>query len=464
MSRRAAVVLAAGKGTRMKSRLAKVLHPVAGRPMVHYPVRTALEMGCDPVVVIVGHQRAEVQASLAQAFPGKPVRTAFQADQRGTAHAVGCAAEALEGFEGDVFILSGDVPGLARETLDALDAATGDAAVGVLGMRLDDPRAYGRLVRDGAGRLARIVEFRDCLPAERGIRDVNAGIYRVDARFLFKALGAIKTDNAQGEFYLTDIVEAAATSGRGAVALVLDGDAAHEANGINDRIDLAEAEARMQGRLRAHWMREGVTLRDPATTFFEDGVVLGPDTTLEPGVSLHGDTRIGAGCTIGMGSRITDSRIGDDVWIRACSHLEGAEVGQGCVIGPFARLRPATVLHPGVKIGNFVETKKTTMGAGAKASHLTYLGDASVGPRANVGAGTITCNYDGKNKHPTVIGEGAFIGSNTALVAPVTVADGAYVGGGSTITDDVPAGALAIGRARQKNIEGWVERRARAKE
>lgn len=464
MTRRAAVVLAAGKGTRMKSRTAKVLHPVAGRPLLHYPVRTALAMGCDPVVVIVGYQRDAVAASLAEAFPGKPVVTAVQTEQLGTAHAVRCAQDALADFEGDVFILSGDVPGLPGETLEALAAASKDAAVGVLGMRLDDPRAYGRLVRDSEGQLARIVEFRDCLPAERAINDVNAGIYRVDAGFLFGSLATIGSDNAQNEFYLTDIVADAAKSGRGAVALVLADDTAADANGVNDRVDLAEAEARMQDRLRTHWMRAGVTLRDPASTFFEDGVQIGEDTVIEPNVSLRGDTRIGAGCTIGAGTIITDSVLADDVWIRANSHLEDARVGQGSVIGPYARLRPGTDLAAGVKIGNFVETKKTRMGPGAKASHLSYLGDATVGAKANVGAGTITCNYDGKNKHPTVIGEGAFIGSNTALVAPVTVADGAYVGGGSTITDDVPAGALAIGRARQKNIEGWVERRTRAKE
>lgn len=464
MSRKAAVVLAAGLGTRMRSATVKVLHAVAGRPMVHYPVRAALALGCERVVVIVGHQRDAVEAYLADAFPGAGVTTAVQAEQKGTAHAVGCAQAALADFDGDVFILSGDVPTLPTQILEALDATTGDAAVGVIGMRLDDGRAYGRFIRDAAGDLVRITEFRDCTPDQRAICDVNAGIYRVDARFLFEALAAIDSDNAQGEFYLTDIVQAAAEQGRGVKALMLTGADAAEANGVNDRVDLAAAEARMQQQLRTQWMRAGVTLRDPASTWLDDGVQIGADTVIEPGVALRGATVVGGGCTIGMGSQLTDAQVGEGTWIRAYCHLESARVEAGCTIGPFARLRPGTVLHDGVKVGNFVETKKTVMHAGAKASHLTYLGDATVGAKANVGAGTITCNYDGENKHRTVIGAGAFIGSNSALVAPVTIADGAFVGGGSAITDDVPAGALAVGRARQKNIEGWVERRARAKE
>lgn len=464
MTRKAAVVMAAGLGTRMRSATVKVLHPVAGRPMVHYPVRMALELGCDPVVVIVGHQRDAVAAYLAEAFPGQPVTTAIQAEQKGTAHAVGCAEAALAGFEGDVFILSGDVPTLPLVTLQALDAATGAAAVGVIGMQLDDPRAYGRLVRGDDGALARIVEFKDCAPAEREITEVNAGIYRVDAGFLFKTLANIDSDNAQGEFYLTDIVQAASEGGRGVATLVLTGDAAEDANGVNDRVDLAEAEARMQTRLRTDWMRAGVTLRDPASTYFADDVQIGADTVIEPGATIGAGTRIGAGCVIGTGCVLARAQIADDAHLKAYSHIEAAQVGPECVIGPFARLRPGTVLHAGVKIGNFVETKKTVMQAGAKASHLSYLGDATIGAKANIGAGTITCNYDGENKHATRVGAGAFIGSNTALVAPVAVGDGAFVGGGSTITDDVPAGALAIGRGRQKNIEGWVERRERAKE
>jgi bifunctional UDP-N-acetylglucosamine pyrophosphorylase/glucosamine-1-phosphate N-acetyltransferase len=299
---------------------------------------------------------------------------------------------------------------------------------------------------------------------QRAICDVNAGIYRVDAGFLFETLTTIRSDNAQGEFYLNDNVQAAADQGRCVKAIMLTVADAAEANGVNDRVDLAEAEARMQQQLRLKWMRAGVTLRDPSSTYLDDRVEIGPDSTIEPGVALRGETRIGINCTIGMGSQLINAEVGRNTWVRAHCHFEGAKVAEHCIIGPFARLRPGTVLHEKVKVGNFVETKKTVMHAGAKASHLTYLGDATVGAKANVGAGTITCNYDGENKHRTVIGAGAFIGSNSALVAPVTIADGAYVGGGSAITDDVPEGALAVGRARQKNIEGWVERRERAKE
>lgn len=459
--RKAVVLMAAGLGTRLRSATVKVLHAVAGRPMIHYPVRSALELGADPIVAVLGHQRDAVEGYLTAAFPDAPLRVALQAEQLGTAHAVLCAREALADFEGDVFILSGDVPTLPTALIERLDAACGDATVGVVGMRLADPAAYGRLVRDDEGQLARIVEFRDCAPAEKAIDEVNAGIYRVDARFLFDTLAGLGRDNAQGEYYLTDIVAAARAGGHRVSTLVLDGDDAALAGGVNDRVDLAAAEARMQGALRVALMREGVTLIDPASVFVDDGVEVGPDTIIEPGVRLAGCTRVGRGCRLEQGVVLRDTVLGDDVTVHAYSHAERAIVDDACHVGPFARLREGTVLRAGVKVGNFVETKKTEMEEGAKASHLSYLGDARVGAGANVGAGTITCNYDGRLKHRTDIGAGAFIGSDTQLVAPVRVGDGAYVGAGSTITEDVPAGGLALSRTRQRNIPGWVERKAR---
>lgn len=455
---RAVVIMAAGLGTRMRSATIKVLHPVAGRPMIHYPVQSALDLGAERVVVVLGHQRDRVEAELRRVFPDAPIEVAVQAEQLGTAHAVLCARAALADFDGDVFILSGDVPTLPTATIAALDAVAGDAAVGVLGMRLDDPAAYGRLVHEN-GRLVRITEYRDASDAVRAIDRVNAGIYRADARFLFETLGRLGSDNAQGEYYLTDIVAAAAEQGRGTACLVLDGEAAAEACGVNDRIDLAAAEQRMQRRLRAALMRDGVTLLDPDRVMLHAGVEVGPDTVIEPGVALLGQTVIGPGCHIEQGCRISDSRVEHGAHVKGGSHIDQARIGPGCQVGPFARLRTGTVLHEGVKVGNFVETKKAVLEAGAKASHLSYLGDARVGPGANIGAGTITCNYDGVNKFRTDIGAGAFIGSDSQLVAPVTIGDGAFVGAGSTITQDVPADGLALSRSRQANIAGWAARR-----
>ncbi len=464
MSRsRAVVIMAAGLGTRMKSETIKVLHEVAGQALIDYPVRQALALGAEKVVVILGHQRARVEAHLAKVFEGAPVDTAVQEEQLGTAHAVLCAQQALAGFEGHVFILSGDVPNLDLETLNALDAHTGDALVGVLGMRLEEPARYGRLVREGES-LVRIVEAADCDAEELAIQAVNAGVYRADARFLFEVLGGLRTDNAQGEYYLTDLVAHAAAAG-GARALVLEGEAAESLHGVNDRADLARVEAYAQRRLRAALMRAGVTLRDPARVYLHEGVQVGPDTILEPDVNLQGDTRIGRDCVVEQGCRLTDAHVGDGVHLKAYTVAEDAIIEDRCAVGPFARLRTGTRLGEKVKVGNFVETKKAEFGPGAKASHLSYLGDASIGAGANIGAGTITCNYDGYQKYRTVIGERAFIGSDTQLVAPVTVGDDAFVGAGSTVTEDVESGHLALSRTRQKSIGGWVARfRARMEE
>ena len=453
---RAVVIMAAGLGTRMRSKTIKVLHPVAGQPMVLYPVQSALDLGAALIVLVLGHQREAVEAAVREAFPKAPIVVVHQAEQLGTAHAVNCARDALADFDGDVFILSGDVPTLATETIQALDRVAGDAVVGVLGMQLADPASYGRLITDSTGGISAIVEARDCSPEQLSIDVVNAGVYRADARFLFKTLATLGNDNAQGEFYLTDIVAAAAEASLGARVLVLTGAEAESAEGVNDRRDLAAAEARMQDRLRGALMDGGVTFTDPSRVIVHHGVEVGADTLIEPNVMLLGSTRIGSDCVIEQGVRIADTQVGENVTIYAHSNADRAVIEAGCKVGPFARLREGSVLRQNAKIGNFVETKKTVMGVGAKASHLSYLGDAEIGAGTNIGAGTITCNYDGKNKHQTVVGDGAFIGSNTALVAPVSVGAGALVGAGSTITTDVPAGALALGRARQKNIDGWA--------
>lgn len=456
---KAIVLMAAGRGTRMKSKRSKVLHPVAGRPMIHYPIRTALDLGATKIVVILGHQRGEIKTYLANAFPEAPIEIAIQEQQLGTAHAVQCAARALDGFEGDVFILSGDVPALPTSVIERLDREANSADVAVLGMRVDEPGAYGRMITSDEGTLSAIVEARDCTAEQLAVQVVNAGIYRVDAGFLFDSLSKVDTENAQGEYYLTDIVADASASGRRVSMTVLEGAEAQLAEGVNDRLGLARVEAMMQTRLREAAMLGGVTFIDPSSVTLHDGVVIGEDSVIEPNVALLGNTQIGAGCVLEQGCRIEDSSIGDDARIKGMSHIERAQIGRACQIGPFARLREGSVFDEGVKIGNFVETKKAVFDAGAKASHLSYVGDAHVGAAANIGAGTITCNYDGYRKFKTEIGAGAFIGSDTQLVAPVKVGAGAIVAAGTTVTGDVPADALTLSRTAQVTKEGWAHKK-----
>ncbi len=454
----AAIIMAAGLGTRMRSELVKVLHPVAGRPMICYPVRAALLAGATRVIVVVGHQRKQVADALEQAFPNDPVELAVQDQPLGTAHAVSCALPTLGDFVGDVLILSGDVPNLQVSLLTNLLAMP--MALRFVSMLPADAGEYGRVVRDATTSLPlRIVEFRDATPEERQLREVNAGLYCIDSTLLTETLKTLGRDNAQGEYYLTDLVARASGKRMQVGTIPLKGDAAHDVLGVNDRLELSMAETRMQGTLRRALMRSGVTMLCPERTYLHDGVMVGPDTVLEPDVSLLGATRIGAACRIDQGSRLTDTVVGDAVSVFAYSHIDATVIETGCQVGPFARLREGTILRENAKVGNFVETKKTELGEGAKASHLSYLGDATIGARANIGAGTITCNYDGTNKHRTVIGAGAFIGSDTQLVAPVEVGEGAYVGAGTTVCEDVPPGALAITRAPRRTIEGWVKRK-----
>lgn len=431
----AAIVLAAGLGTRMNSDLPKVLHPLAGRPMIQHLLGSIAEIGAAPTVVVVG------EGSDAVADAVTPHPTAVQAEQLGTGHAVLQARRALKDFDGDVLIVFGGDPLITPATLDAMLArrrAADAPAVVVLGFRPDDPALYGRLVTDSEGMLSGIVEARDATPEQLAIGLCNSGVMCVDAKRLFELLDRVGNDNAKSEYYLTDIVALARADGL--ACAVIEGDA-EELIGVDDRADLARAEAVMQRRLRAQAMRGGATLQDPDTVYFSYDTTLGRDVTVGPNVVF------GPGVSVG-----------DGVTIRAFCHIEGAKVADGAVVGPFARLRPGAELGQGVHVGNFVEVKNAILETGAKANHLTYIGDARVGAGANIGAGTITCNYDGFFKHMTDIGAGAFIGSNTALVAPVKVGDGAIVGAGSTIAKDVAADALAVTRAPQRNAEGWAKK------
>jgi bifunctional UDP-N-acetylglucosamine pyrophosphorylase / glucosamine-1-phosphate N-acetyltransferase len=450
--------MAAGLGTRMKSEMAKVLHPIAGRPMINWVVGAARAAGAAKVIAILGHQADKVKAVLDAAFESN-VEVALQKEQRGTGHAVQCAlpSVARESDDRIVVILTGDAPLLESERIvelvKACEASPGGLAL--LSTVPDRPMPYGRLVRDASGKLERIVEHADATPAQREIRDTNAGFYAIRLGHLRRDLAALRADNAKGELYLTDLVAAAYARG-GATAI----DAPFtEVTGINDRVDLAKVDAEARRRINAMWMRVGVTMVDPERTYIDASVgPLGEDVWLASGVTLRGKTTLGTGARVDVGCVLTDVTVADHVYIKPYSVLSESAVGPRAQIGPFSHCRPGTRLDEDVHLGNFVETKKAHLMAGAKANHLAYLGDASVGSKANVGAGTITCNYDGFNKYKTTIEAGAFIGSDSQLVAPVTVGRDAYVGSGTTITKDVPRGALALSRVKQVNVEGWADR------
>ncbi len=458
----AAVVLCAGQGTRMNSGKAKVLHPLMGRPIAYYPIVRALELGASSVVAVVGYQADEVKKALTPLFRQQPLGFALQEQQRGTGDAVASARQALKGFSGAVLILYGDVPLLTSQTLTRLVEAyrAGPGPLALITCRPEDPTGYGRVLRGPGRRVAGVVEQKDATAEQRLITEVNAGIYLADAKFLWSALDKLTPQNAQAELYLTDIVALAAKQGEVAAVEAK----ATETAGVNDRAQLAAAADVLRERINARHMKAGITLLHPASTLIEEGVEIGPDASIGPFVSLHGECEIGAGVSIGQGSVLTHSTVGDGTEIRPYSVLEEAVVGPRCHIGPFARLRPGTMLDEGVHIGNFVETKKARLKKGSKANHLAYLGDAEIGANCNIGAGTITCNYDGVNKHLTTLGDGVFIGSDTQLVAPVKVGNGAFIGAGSTIVEDVPSNALALSRAPQVVKEGWAERRKKVVE
>jgi bifunctional UDP-N-acetylglucosamine pyrophosphorylase / glucosamine-1-phosphate N-acetyltransferase len=449
------VVLAAGKGTRMKSALPKVLHAAAGLPLIEHVLRTADSVAPSSVVIVVGYQAEAVQSALA----GRPnLRFARQDPQLGTGHALLQAEQALAGETGTVVLLSGDVPLLTPVTLQALvnrHVETGAAAT-VLTAMVDDPTGYGRIERRGR-EISAIVEHKDASLEQRQVREINSGIYAFDLQPLFGALKQIGSANAQGEYYLPDLVRIYRDRGLTVATVTLDDP--QEILGVNSRQDLAEITARLRIRTNHALMASGVTLIDPATAYIGTEVAIGPDTVIHPNVYLEGRTSIGSGCEIQCGVRITNSALADDVFVNSYCVIIDSRIERGAQVGPFARLRPASLVCEGAHVGNFVELKKTTLGRGSKASHLAYLGDAVIGEKVNIGAGTITCNYDGKEKHQTTIEDGAFIGSDSQLIAPVTVGKGAYVAAGSSITENVPAGSLAIARGKQINKEGWVDRK-----
>ena len=451
------IILAAGLGTRMKSTTIKILHRAAGRPIVDYVLDLAAGISRTTPVMVIGHQREAVQQAI-----GDRARYAVQDRQLGTGHAVLQAAQTLEkgGVTGKkILILSGDVPLMRPGTLQHLldEHTRSKNALTLLTMKLEDPAMYGRIVRDGAGLVTKIVEAKDASDAEKKINEVNAGIYVFDGEHLFDNLRGLSNSNAQGEYYVTDLVAGLRNAGQRVGAVVARDPV--EALGVNSRADLASVEAEMQRRVVERLMREGVTFRNPSTVVIDSTVTIGSDTVVYPFVTLEGATTIGSGCVIEPGVHLINVRVGANVHIKTGTVAEDSDIANDAAVGPYAHLRAGTKLGARAKIGNFVETKKAVFGAGAKASHLSYIGDAEVGADVNIGAGTITCNYDGVKKNKTIIEDGAFIGSDSQLVAPVTIGRGAYVGAGSTITKDVPPDSLALTRAPLRIIEGWAAKR-----
>lgn len=441
------VILAAGQGTRMRSALPKVLHPVAGNSMLGHVIHSARQLSPDSIHVVIGHGGEQVRKQLAS----NDLNFVVQDKQLGTGHAVAQALPVLNAET--VLILYGDVPLIKVETLNRLLTLVNDQQLGLLTVTLDNPTGYGRIVRDNQQRVCAIVEHKDATEAQKAIKEGNTGILAVPGRRLADWLGRLSNNNAQGEYYLTDVIAMAV--GDGLVVATAQPEDAMEVQGANDRKQLAELERHYQQGEARRLMALGVTLRDPARFDVRGDVTVGQDVVIDVNVILEGRVIIEDDVSIGPNCVIKDSTLRRGAVIKANSHIDGAVVGEGADAGPFARLRPGSVLDARAHVGNFVELKNAHLGEGAKAGHLTYLGDAVIGARTNIGAGTITCNYDGANKHQTVMGEDVFIGSNNSLVAPVTIATGASTAAGSTINQDVPAEQLAVARARQRNIEGW---------
>jgi len=454
MSGLSVVILAAGEGTRMRSSVPKVLHPLCGRPLIAWPVLAARAAGAERIVVVDGPRRA-----LADHLPDD-VAVAIQEAARGTGDAVRAAADHLHP-EVPVVVLAGDVPLITGDAIQALVTAhnRARAAATMATMILDDPGGYGRVVRDADGGVVRVVETKkpgDATPEEMALREVNTGIFCFDAGLLRTALDHVKPDNAQGEYYLPDVLPALREAGHAIAAHVVDDPVL--TLGVNDRADLATVRAHAQRRIHAEHMRRGVTLVDPAQTTIDADVIIGQDTVIEPGTHLRGRTSIGEECTIGPASTLVDAVVANRVTIRH-AYVDSAVLADGATVGPFAYLRPGTALQEDAKVGTFVEVKNSNLGRGVKVPHLSYLGDADVGERTNIGAGTITANYDYTNKNRTTIGRDARVSVDTSLVAPVTIGDGAYTAAGSVITEDVPPGALGVARQRQRNVEGYADRK-----
>jgi len=453
----AVVVLAAGEGTRMRSATPKVLHEIGGRSLLGHALAAARSLDPQQLVVVVRHERDRVAGHVASLDPKAII--ADQDEVKGTGRAVRCGLDALPADPaGTVVVTYGDVPLLSGDLLARLVAAHEESgsAVTVLTAEVDDPAGYGRIVRDGAGAVAAIVEHKDATAAQREIREINSGIYAFDAKVLADALSRIGTDNAQGELYLTDVLSVARDDGRPVAAFGTDD--VWQVEGVNDRVQLATLGRELNRRTLLACMRAGVTVVDPATTWVDADVVLAPDVTLLPGTQLHGRTTVATGATVGPDTTLTDCEIGPDASV-VRSHGSGAVIGAGATVGPFSFLRPGTRLGEQGKIGAFVETKNATIGRASKVPHLSYVGDATIGEGTNIGAATVFVNYDGVEKHSTTVGDHVRVGSDSMLVAPLTIGDGAYTAAGSVVTADVPPGAMAVARGRQRTVEGWVERR-----
>jgi bifunctional UDP-N-acetylglucosamine pyrophosphorylase/glucosamine-1-phosphate N-acetyltransferase len=452
----AVVILAAGEGKRMKSSRSKLLHEVAGHSMLSYAVTAATTMQAEHIIVVIGHLRDQVEAHLAEIAPH--VMTAVQEQQLGTGHAVQVALDQLTDVSGDVIVTMGDVPMLSGETLTALvvEHRTSQAAATVLTAQAPDPTGYGRILRDVDGMVTGIVEHRDADDIEREITEINSGIYVFDAATLRAALTELAPSNDQGELYLTDVLAVVRQAGKPVGAYLIDD--LWQTEGVNDRIQLSRMNAELNRRILLRWMREGVTIVDPASTWVHASVDLASDVILLPGTSLEGATSVASGARIGPDTTLIDVEVGENAVVTR-TQASLSVIGPGANVGPFAYLRPGTTLGAGGKIGTFVEAKNARIGAGAKAPHLSYLGDAVIGDGANIGAGVIFANYDGMRKSTTTVGAHSFVGSNSVLAAPVEVADGAYIAAGSTITGDVGPGELAVSRSRQRNVPGWVSRK-----
>jgi bifunctional UDP-N-acetylglucosamine pyrophosphorylase/glucosamine-1-phosphate N-acetyltransferase len=454
----AAIILAAGKSTRMKSSTPKPLHQVCGLPMTSHVINACIDAGVSKPVVVIGHEAELVREGL-----GDSVEYAIQVQQRGSGDAVKAAMPLLADWKGSVLVIAGDIPLIRAETLQDLLShhSSSGASLTLLTATIDDPTGYGRIVRNADGTVSGIVEHKDCTPEQLLIKEWNPSIYCFNADDLRRSLSDLGCDNAQNEYYLTDTV-GIISAGGGRIEAITVADAT-EVTGVNNRVELAKSATSLRERILARHMLNGVTVVDPASTYIDASVVIGQDTTIEPNTHLRGVTVVGQCCTLGPNTIIKRSNLGDSVSIIA-SHVDRCELGDNVRIGPFANLRPGCVLSNDVKVGDFVELKAARLGEGVSAAHLSYIGDAEIGARTNIGAGVVTCNYDGQKKHKTHVGQDAFVGTNSTLIAPVEIGDGAYVAAGSSITDSVPGGALAIARSHQTNKPEWAKRRRERKE
>ena len=457
MSDLGVILLAAGQGTRMKSSLPKVLHPLGGKPLFLYVLRTVQRLKPGKVAVVIGHGAGAVR----DAYGRNDVVWVIQEDQLGTGHAVLCAQSAFGDFAGDILIVSGDVPLIEERTLAAMIEThrKSEAALTLMTACVETPMGYGRILRGEGGKIIGSVEEKDATEAQKRICEVNAGVYVAAASFLFAALTAVKNDNSQKEYYLPDVVSIGLAQRKKIVTFAIDD--SHEMRGVNTREELAQMEKTLQERINRRWMEAGVTLKDPQTTYIDEGVTIGKDTVIGPNTHLLGRTVIGERCRIDGSAYLTDVEIGDEVQLKFSVVAASSRIEDGAIIGPFAHLRPGNSLGRNVHIGNFVEAKAATIGAGTKANHLTYLGDCTIGRDTNIGAGTITCNYDGFKKYRTAIGDRVQVGSDTTLIAPVTLGDDVYVATATTVRRAVPSGALVFNQREERVREGWTEQKRR---